>query len=1072
MSFRIRNIISTQTQMAATALIGLALACVCLLMLASSASAANYTWTGASETSHHWSDPANWGGTAPSGTVGTLEFPELIAPACTADPATAACYDTENDVSGLEVNALMLDNAAPYDIDGEAITLGAGGLTASTTSTGLGGNTALGTPIILGASQTWRLDGNDNDSNNVVAGQVSGDSAHTLGISLSYQANLDFGGNVGPVTITGENAANVGSTAGANGAVALSGSSLNGTDGEAVSITDARLDANGPDASVGPLTTTGAFVSVGGLVGGGDLTVDGAATLDSASVLQLSINGPGNGYSQLRASAAINLANAQLVLEGVKPGLVQGECPTLTAGQVDTLITTTGSLVGTFAGVPNGGTMKLSDCTGAVPTMEIHYTAHTVTATPVAPSFTWSGDGYPTTTWSDGANWLGGLAPSSGESIETLTLPTLANGGLSDNNVPNLSVNHLTISGYHDLTGEDLTLGSGGLSLEGSENISLLTSIPLNLSGNQTWTVSGQEGLELSGALTGENSELTINLDKLTALAFQNRFSNPGSGSPDDEVGNVTINAVEKIEEQQNGTSIHYSSEVLLPSRFNATDGHRLTVNNVLLSSSGGTATGPITANHSTVDLSGTSLGPITSMGSHVSLNGNVASLSLDEPSSLEFEIHAPDNSLAEDNETSSGGAIDLGGSELALESYENGEKRCPLPDVGQVHTLITTTGSLSGAFGNAANGGTVVAACVATAEGPTVERVYPYRINYNTGGSTKTVTATALPAVPTAYEEPPTISGTITQEQSLTESHAAWSNKPTGYSYQWQRCDSSGNSCQAITGATRQIYTLTAADVGSTIRVQETASNGEGVSAPQVSAPTAVVQASSGGSSGGSTSGTSTSGTSMANIPVAQVATTRSQPTPAPILGQRQTVSIISGTVSVRLKGTSKFIPFSSASTIPDGSEVEATNGRVLITVATLTPGKTQTAEVWGGRFLIHQEHSGSGETRFILSLPLTGCPRVTLPHGSAAAVAAGAKHSSGPRSRHLWVSEGGGSWGTNGRYVSTTVEGTHWLTVDECDRSEVQVVAGKVRVRNLVNGNAKLLVAGQRYTAVAGRR
>ena len=160
-----------------------------------------------------------------------------------------------------------------------------------------------------------------------------------------------------------------------------------------------------------------------------------------------------------------------------------------------------------------------------------------------------------------------------------------------------------------------------------------------------------------------------------------------------------------------------------------------------------------------------------------------------------------------------------------------------------------------------------------------------------------------------------------------------------------------------------------------------------------------------------------------------------------------------------------------SGTSTIPDGSEVEATNGRVVITVATLTPGKTQSAEVWGGRFLIHQERTGLGETRFILSLPLTGCPRVTLPHGAAAALAAGAKHSSGPKSRHLWVSEGGGSWGTNGRYVSTSVEGTTWLTVDECTHSQVKVTAGKVKVRDLVRKKTKTIIVGQHYTAIAKR-
>jgi hypothetical protein len=172
---------------------------------------------------------------------------------------------------------------------------------------------------------------------------------------------------------------------------------------------------------------------------------------------------------------------------------------------------------------------------------------------------------------------------------------------------------------------------------------------------------------------------------------------------------------------------------------------------------------------------------------------------------------------------------------------------------------------------------------------------------------------------------------------------------------------------------------------------------------------------------------------------------------------------------VTVRLDGTTKFVALAGTGTIPDGSEVEATNGRVFITVAT-PDGKTQTAEVWGGRFLIDQERTGLGETRFILSLPLTGCPRVTLPHGAAAALAASAKHSSGPKSRHLWVSEGGGSWGTSGRYVSTTVEGTHWLTVDECDRSEVQVVAGKVQVHDLVRNKTKVLTAGETYVATRG--
>jgi hypothetical protein len=192
---------------------------------------------------------------------------------------------------------------------------------------------------------------------------------------------------------------------------------------------------------------------------------------------------------------------------------------------------------------------------------------------------------------------------------------------------------------------------------------------------------------------------------------------------------------------------------------------------------------------------------------------------------------------------------------------------------------------------------------------------------------------------------------------------------------------------------------------------------------------------------------------------------------TTTPILGQRQTVHVTAGEVTVRRKGTSSFVPLSGASTIPDGSEVDATNGQALITAATAVPGQTKSAEISGGRLLIHQEHAGAGETHLILSRPLTGCPGVRRTRGSAAARATSAKHGSGAKSRKLWVSDNGGSWGTNGRYVSTTVEGTHWLTVDGCNQSRVTVVAGKVKVHDLIHNTTKILTAGESYVAVRGR-
>jgi hypothetical protein len=97
-----------------------------------------------------------------------------------------------------------------------------------------------------------------------------------------------------------------------------------------------------------------------------------------------------------------------------------------------------------------------------------------------------------------------------------------------------------------------------------------------------------------------------------------------------------------------------------------------------------------------------------------------------------------------------------------------------------------------------------------------------------------------------------PTISGTAQEGQTLTEAHARWSAPPASYAYQWQRCNSKGSDCGSIEKARSQTYRLTAADVGFTIRVGESATNAEGAVTPSLSEPTAVVQALTTGEHGG----------------------------------------------------------------------------------------------------------------------------------------------------------------------------------------------------------------------------
>jgi IPT/TIG domain len=107
--------------------------------------------------------------------------------------------------------------------------------------------------------------------------------------------------------------------------------------------------------------------------------------------------------------------------------------------------------------------------------------------------------------------------------------------------------------------------------------------------------------------------------------------------------------------------------------------------------------------------------------------------------------------------------------------------------------------------------------------------------------GSPTGLEAFSIPGTPTSTS-PPTISGLADEGQKLKETRGGWSGSPTSFSDQWEDCDPSGSPCSPISGATGQAYTLTAGDVGSTVRVQEIAGNASGSGPPVASAPTATV--------------------------------------------------------------------------------------------------------------------------------------------------------------------------------------------------------------------------------------
>lgn len=78
-------------------------------------------------------------------------------------------------------------------------------------------------------------------------------------------------------------------------------------------------------------------------------------------------------------------------------------------------------------------------------------------------------------------------------------------------------------------------------------------------------------------------------------------------------------------------------------------------------------------------------------------------------------------------------------------------------------------------------------------------------------------------------HTETPAITGSPVVGVRLAVSSGKWSNSPVAYAYQWEDCNSSGEACTPILGATNQNYIPTTSDVGHTLVAEVLATNGGG---------------------------------------------------------------------------------------------------------------------------------------------------------------------------------------------------------------------------------------------------
>jgi hypothetical protein len=740
-----------------------------VLGLPSSASALTaFTWSGAGS-APNWSAGTNWvGGTAPSGSVGTLTFPPLAA------PCTTTCYQSSNDLTGLSADGISIDDSAPYQITGTGLTLGAGGIAATPSGAGSTANITL--PITLGAPQNWSITG--GASSELAVNTVTG-SANTLAVNFSSSGILALNDvEAGAVTLTGSG-------------VAAVFRSLNGTDGNPVSIgSPAHVAAQFAGATIGPITSTGGNIQVGrGHAPDGTLAVNGAIALNSTSVLTMFVDQPGTtpgtDYSQLTASGSVNLSGASLSLHGPPTG-----CTALHVGDVDTLVTTTGTLSGTFHGVAGGTTIPLicSGGTGTVPTVQINYTSNSVTATVMS-----TAPGGTTTA----------LSPSASTALTNQTVTLTATVG------PNSPVpaggtvafydNGIAISGC---TAQPVALNGSTYTATCQTSFAAVSS-PHSLTA--IFTPASGSGLQSS---TGGIAQIVVNKDSTTtaldvssatpAVGAQVTYIaivTPADSGPAQPSGSVTFldNGTPIPDCAGQGTLVSGLASCTLS--YSAAGSHSISA----FYSGDGSFAGSTSATQTVTAAPPppTSITPPTISGS--ATQGQTLSEThgswTNSPTSFFYQWQDCDSA---------------GNSCTSIPGATSATYTLAASDVGhtvRVQEAAANAGGMSGAASSA-------------------------------------VTAVVQPpsAAPTApvSTSPPVITGTTVVGRTLSTSNGLWSGTPpSGYAYQWQRCSSS-TGCANIAGANGTIYDLTGSDLGMKVRVVIVAVNnvGAGIAASKQVGP------------------------------------------------------------------------------------------------------------------------------------------------------------------------------------------------------------------------------------------
>ena len=135
---------------------------------------------------------------------------------------------------------------------------------------------------------------------------------------------------------------------------------------------------------------------------------------------------------------------------------------------------------------------------------------------------------------------------------------------------------------------------------------------------------------------------------------------------------------------------------------------------------------------------------------------------------------------------------------------------------------------------------GSDISGATAASSTATTPGAYACRVTASNqaGFASQTSALFTVVAAPPANTTVPSLTGTITVGQVLSAVPGGWTGTtPLTYAYQWQRC---APACTDIAAATSSSYRLTAADLGTRLRVLVTATNslGHGQAASEMAGP------------------------------------------------------------------------------------------------------------------------------------------------------------------------------------------------------------------------------------------